>query len=153
MDTREHDRKNLGFYRARLEDSSVLYGIPMDTFDRAQNIQRLKNPNVFVFVSADDDAILVLEPAWGDVPWLCAHAWSSKAGRGRKLKRLFWAVYIWVFENTEYEVITGVVPENLRYYKIFLGAIGAIRETEILGTTVYSCNKTMVPEFKKKLEE
>lgn len=150
--TKEEMRKKHGFYRATLEDSDVLYGVPMDTFDRAQNIQRLRNPHVFVFVSADDDAILVLEPAWGDVPWLSAHAWSAKSGRGRKLKRLFWSVYIWVFQNTEFDVITGVVPTNLRYYKIFLGSIGARRETEILGTAVYSCDRTMVPEFEKKLK-
>ena len=152
MDTREQDKKTLGFYRARLEDSDVLYRIPMDSPDRAHNIRRLKDSGVYVFVNDDEDAVLILEPAWGSIPWLCAHCFTGPTGRGRKLKKFFWSTYIWVLENTDYEVITGVVPEDKRYYKLFLGSIGAHRETEILGTAMYSCNSTMVPEFKEKLK-
>ena len=37
-DTREQDKESLGFYRLRLDDSGVLYEIPMEPEDRQGNI-------------------------------------------------------------------------------------------------------------------
>lgn len=153
MDTREQDRKELGFYRARLEDSDVLYKFDMASSDRANNIQRLKHPDIYVFINDAETVLVAYEPAYGDVPWLTGHAFTSPTGRGVALKELFWASGIWIFQHTHYNVITGVVPGRLRRYGLFLGAMGATRQYEYKGTVLYTYNSSQVEEFEERLKE
>ena len=152
MDTREQDKESLGFYRLRLDDSGVLYEIPMEPEDRQGNIQRLKDPRIYVFANKAETALVAYEPAYGKIPWLTGHAFTSPKGRGVPLKELFWATGIWIFRNTMYEVITGVVPPQLKRYGLYLGAMGATRQYEFNGTVMYSYDATQVPEFEEKLQ-
>ena len=151
MDTRTEDKESLGFYRLRLDDSGVLYEFDMEPEDRQLNIQRLKHPGIYVFANKAETVLVAYEPAYGKIPWLTGHAYTSPKGRGVPLKELFWATGIWIFQNTMYEVITGVVPEHLRRYGLYLGAMGATRQYEFNGTVMYTYDATQVPEFEEKL--
>jgi len=156
LDTRKKDRKELGFYRARLDDTDVLYKvIDEEKFPRAiyQLIQALKNPDIYIMVSDADDAIIIYEPAYGMVPWLNTHSHTLKSARGRKLKELYWKTGCWIFENTRYTAITCVIPEDFRHHGIFLGAIGATRQFEVDGTVMYTWDiETQYEQVKEKLK-
>lgn len=144
----------MGFYRAGPEHTDVLYSIiPDENYEeRAFNIKRLQHPDVYVFFNDEGTALVAYEPAYGDIPWLTGHAYTSRTGRGIALKELFWATGIWIFTNTKYEVITGVVPKHLRRYGLFLGSMGATREFSYNGTVCYSYNESQVQRFQKELD-
>lgn len=143
-----------GFYRAGPDDTDAIYKIiPDENYkDRVFNIKRLRVPEIYVFINNEGTALVAYEPAYGAIPWLTGHAYTSRSGRGAPLKELFWATGIWIFQNTEYEVITGVVPASLRRYGLFLGAMGATRQFDHKGTVMYSYSDTQVPEFQEKLD-
>jgi len=143
----------MGFRRLGQKDTDVIYKIipDEDYQDRAGNIRRLRIPEIYVFVNDEETALVAYEPAYGDVPWLTGHAYTSRTGRGTALKDLFWATGIWIFTNTGTEVITGVVPKRLRRYGLFLGAMGATREFSYNGTVCYSYNESQVPRFQEEL--
>ena len=151
MDTRAEDRKKHGFYRARLDDSDVIYKLSSDPSVRKSWVQRLKIPVIYVFVNDAETAMVAYEPAYGDIRWLTGHALTESKGRGRALRDLFWSSGIWVFENTRYEVITGVVPPTLRRYGLFLAAMGATRQFEHFGTVMYTFHKDQVAHFRARL--
>jgi hypothetical protein len=150
-DTRDTDRKTQGFYRARLDDSDVAYKLSSDPRTRVYWIQRLKIPEIYVFINDSETAMVAYEPAYGDIRWLTGHALTEPKGRGRALRDLFWASGIWMFEHTNYEVITGVVPPTLRRYGLFLAAMGATRQFEFYGTVMYTFHKGQVSHFKARL--
>jgi len=143
-----------GFYRATIENSDAIYKIIPDHKyeDRAFNIKRLRVEEIYVFINDEETVLVAYEPAYGDIPWLTGHAYTSRSGRGVPLKELFWASGIWIFQNTKFQVITGVVPAHLRRYGLFLGAMGATREFEYDGTVLYSYNESQVPRFQKELD-
>jgi len=129
----------------------VIYKLTSDQRTRAYWIQRLKIPQIYVFINAEDTAMVAYEPAYGDIRWLTGHALTESKGRGRALRDLFWASGIWIFENTNFEVITGVVPPSLRRYGLFLAAMGATRQFEYFGTVMYTFQKKQVEHVKARL--
>ena len=144
-----------GFYRATLRDTDALHSIMGEDLGAIRaNIQRIKIEEIYVFINDEASVLMAYEPAYGNgIPWLTGHAYTSRKGRGVPLKELFWATGIWIFRNTMYEVITGVVPEHLRRYGLYLGLMGATRQYEFNGTVMYTYDATQVEEFESKLKE
>lgn len=140
--------------RMTLRDSDVLYGIEMSAYDRQQNIQRLKSPEIYVFTNDTEDAIIAMEPAFGDVDWLSIHVWTAPTARGKSLKTLFCESGIWVVDNTRYNVLMGVVPADNRKYALFLGMMGAECVAEVNGTRMYAVDGSKrKQEFQEKLKK
>lgn len=154
MDTRKKDRKLQGFYRARLDDSAILYKV-IDSdefpFAIAETIQRLKNAHIYVFISSTEDAIIVYEPVYGSVPWVNTHTWTLPSCRGAKLKEFYLRTGMWIVENTDYSVITMLVPDRLRRQGLFLSAIGAKRQCEVMGEVLYTFDELQYDGIKKAL--
>ena len=153
-DTRAKDRRNLGFYRGRLSDSDRLYEIiDQEKYPLAiaQNIYRLKNPDIYVFFNDTNDAMIIYEPTYGSVPWVNTHSHTLKSARGRKLKEFYLRTGVWIFENTPFEVITAIIPWDMRHHGLFLGMIGAKRQGEAHYTTIYTFDKSQVKEVKETL--
>jgi len=155
MDRREENKKDLGFYRARLNDSDVLYDIiDREVFPSGihEVIQRLKIPEIYVFISSENNAILVYEPVFGDIPWCNCHTWTKKSCRGKKLKEFFWKTGIWMVHNTKYMTFTSIITPDLKRQGLFLSAIGAKRQFEDgSGNVCYTFDKAMFEEVKEKL--
>lgn len=155
MDTRETDRITHGFYRARLDDSDVLYEvIDRDMFPTAigEIIQMLKDPRYYVFISADDDAILAYQPTFGELPWLSVHSWTKPSGRGVRLKKFYWGTGIWIIENTEFTTIAALIPDEYRMHGLFLAQCDAIRQAYVDGVTLYTFSYEELNNIKEKLK-
>jgi len=154
MDKREKNKKEIGFYRARLSDTDVLYKvIDQEAFPSAimEIIYRLKLPEMYVFISATDDAIVAYDPVFGSVPWCNCHTWTLPSCRGKKLKEFFWKTGIWMCHNTEYTTFTSVLPDLYRRQGLFLSAIGAKRRFEIDTDVFYTFHEEMFMEARDKL--
>lgn len=145
----------MSFYRARLENSDVLYKVidhEMFPYAIAETIGRLKNPNIYVFFTDAEDAIVVYEPVYGNVPWMNTHTWTLKSARGKKLKDFYLRTGVWMMDNTETTAITMVVPERMRRQGLFLATIGAKRQCEINGEVLYSFDIEQLEEIRRRLQ-
>ena len=154
-DTREVDRKVLGFYRARLDDGDIVHGIiDHQRFPSAMQdmVMRLKHPHIYVFIRDEEDAVITYEPCYGLVPWVNTHILTKPSARGRQLLEFNLSTGIWIIENTDYDVITIAVPEFLGLkHSMFLSAMGAVKRFDILGTKMFTMDRTQLEEAQERL--